>query len=365
MQNGKHGKMINKEFWNGKKVLVTGHTGFKGSWLSILLTHLGADVFGYALEPPTNPNLFDLCKIDTIVNSIIGDIRDYSSLCGIIERNKPEIIIHMAAQPLVKLSYSEPLLTYETNVLGTVNLLEAVRTSKANSVRVILNVTSDKCYENKEWLWSYRENERLGGFDPYSNSKACSELVTSAYLNSFFNPLSYSDHKVAIGTARAGNVIGGGDWAENRLIPDIIRSIINHETIIIRSPNAIRPWQHVLEPLSGYLLLAEGLYNNAISTIGSWNFGPSEEDARTVKWIVEYFCNKKNRATYSIDKNPQVHEATYLKLDCSKAKNLLKWQPHWSLEKALDSIIEFTDKWQEGEDVRSLCLKHIDEYLLD
>jgi CDP-glucose 4,6-dehydratase len=355
--------MVNKDFWKNKKVLITGHTGFKGSWLCLLLNHLGANISGYSLEPPTEPSLYKLCNINSFVNSTIGDIRDFDNLLKKIESDQPEIIIHMAAQPLVRLSYSEPVMTYQTNVIGTVNLLEAVRVSKDNSVRVVVNVTTDKCYENKEWVWPYREHEPLGGYDPYSSSKACSEIVTAAYRNSFFNPKLYSTHKVAIGSARAGNVIGGGDWALDRLIPDFIRAIIEGKDIIIRSPEAIRPWQHVLEPLTGYLTLAEQLYTNAEKIAGAWNFGPNDEDAKTVKWIVEKLCKKWGNISFEINKNPQPHEATYLKLDYSKAKTLLKWQPTWNLDKTLDTIIEFTRAYNKHDNLKSICIDQIKDFI--
>ena len=356
--------MVKQEFWKGKNVLITGHTGFKGSWLCMLLKSLGANISGFALNPPTNPNLYNLCKINTFVNTTIGDIRDLNSVKEKIERVQPDIIIHMAAQPLVRLSYHDPVTTFQTNVMGTVNLFEAVRISSVKSVKVIVNVTTDKCYENKEWLWPYRENEPLGGYDPYSSSKACSEIVTSAYRNSFFNPLQQEFHQVAIGTARAGNVIGGGDWANDRLIPDIINSILEDKTIIIRSPDAIRPWQHVLEPLNGYLVLAQELYNNPNKTIGAWNFGPTENDAKSVRWIVEQFCKKwKTSISFEIDRNPQPHEATYLKLDSSKARNLLGWTPVWNLEQTLDSIIDFALAFQKREDLIPLCEYQIKKYL--
>lgn len=251
-----------KDFYKGKRVLITGHTGFKGSWLSLILKQFDADIFGFALNPPTNPSLFVEAKVDSIMSSYIGDIRDYGKLLACLQKVQPEIIIHMAAQPLVRESYSSPLLTYETNVMGTVNLLEACK--NIDSVKSVVNVTTDKCYENKEWHWGYRENERLGGYDPYSSSKACSEILTASFRNSFFNPKEYHKHGVAVATARAGNVIGGGDWAADRLIPDFIKAINNKETLIIRNPYAVRPWQHVLEPLSGYLLLAKNLVENGV-----------------------------------------------------------------------------------------------------
>jgi CDP-glucose 4,6-dehydratase len=352
--------MVNKEFWKGKKVLITGHTGFKGSWLCMLLDKLGAEISGYALEPPTNPNLFELCKIGSFVNSTISDIRDFDSLLKKIDTDKPEIIIHMAAQPLVRLSYAEPVLTYHTNVIGTINLLEAVRVSKSKSVRVIVNVTTDKCYENKEWLWPYREIEPMGGYDPYSSSKACSEIVTAAYRSSYF---SGDSMPVAVATARAGNVIGGGDWAADRLIPDIVRSVLENSPVVIRNPYSVRPWQHVLEPLTGYLMLSERLYTEGNSFAGAWNFGPNDDDSRPVKWIVEKFCSKWGNATYELDKNIHPHEASFLKLDCSKAKEKLDWHPKWNLNKALDSIIEFSRAYLSRNSMRDLCDRQILEYL--
>jgi CDP-glucose 4,6-dehydratase len=351
------------EFYRGRKVLITGHTGFKGSWLCMYLNHLGAEVYGYSLDPPTDPNLYSLCSIDSFVKSCIADIRIPDTLIKIIDSEKPDVIFHMAAQALVRKSYVEPVATYMTNVTGTINLLEALRVSKASKPRVLVNVTTDKCYENKEWHWPYRENEPLGGYDPYSNSKACSELVTSSYRNSFFNTGSYATHKTAIGSARAGNVIGGGDWAQDRLIPDIIRSITDKEIIIIRNPDAIRPWQHVLEPLTGYLILGRELYFNAEKYSGAWNFGPAENDVKTVKWITEYFCRNWPGANFEIKGDSTFHEATYLKLDCSKAHEILDWHPRWKLEKALHSIIEFTQAWQGKEDLRNICLNQIEEYL--
>ena len=304
-------------FFQNKKVLVTGHTGFKGSWLCILLNELGADVYGYALMPPTNPSLYNEAQIDKIVNSTIGDIRDFDLLTTTIKRIKPEIVFHMAAQPLVRYSYQNPRETYEVNVMGTVNLLEAIRLT--GGVKAVVNITTDKCYENKEWHWGYRENEPMGGYDPYSNSKGCSELVTSAYRSSFFNSNDFGKHGVALASARAGNVIGGGDWAEDRLIPDFIRSISKGEKVKIRSPYAIRPWQHVLEPLSGYLLLSKKLYEEGINFTGAWNFGPDDNDAKNVEYVVQTFCSYWGKeAEYELDTDHQPHEAHYLKLDCSK-----------------------------------------------
>jgi CDP-glucose 4,6-dehydratase len=354
--------MINTSFWKGKKVFITGHTGFKGSWLSMWLNMLGAKVSGYALTPPTNPSLFELCSISELIDSNIGDIRDIVLLHNIINRIQPEIIFHLAAQPLVRDSYKIPVETYAINVMGTVNLLEAVR--QCPSVRAVVNVTTDKCYENKEWDWGYRENEPLGGYDPYSNSKACSELVTSAYRNSYFNPQNYQEHGVGIATARAGNVIGGGDWAADRLIPDIIKAVMNDETVKIRSPYAIRPWQHVLEPLSGYLLLAQKLSENGPEYSGGWNFGPNDSDAKKVQWIVQKICSIWGAsASYEIDKGNHPHEATFLKLDCSKAKNRLAWLPRWDLEQAINKIIEWNRAYYRQEDLRKISLQQIEEYM--
>lgn len=356
--------MIDKEFWRNKKVLITGHTGFKGSWLSILLNWLGADVYGYALNPPTNPSLYDLAGIDQIMSSTIGDIRDYDLLLKKLKAISPDIVIHMAAQALVRESYKNPRVTYEINVMGTVNLLDAVRQVK--SIKAVLNVTTDKCYENKEWPWGYRENEPMGGFDPYSNSKGCSELVTTSFRSSFFNPREYESHGVALASARAGNVIGGGDWASDRLIPDFIRAITKGEKLIIRNPYATRPWQHVLEPLSGYLLLCEKLYKEGPVYAEGWNFGPDESDARNVEWIAKKLCDIwQNGADYEIDKTPQPHEAFYLKLDCSKAKSLLNWHPRWTIDISLRSIIEWNMEWLYNSDMRKICIGQIEKYFLN
>ena len=276
---------MNHSFWNGKRVLMTGHTGFKGSWLSLWLQSMDAQVVGYALAPPTDPSMFEVAEIGKGMLSIIGDIRDLKHLRAVFAEHKPEIVIHMAAQPLVRYSYIEPVETYSTNVMGTVNLLEVVRNT--GSVKAVMNVTSDKCYENREWAWGYRENEAMGGYDPYSSSKGCAELVTAAYRNSYFHPEKYQQHGVAIASARAGNVIGGGDWAGDRLIPDILRAITEGKAVNIRNPYAIRPWQHVLEPLYGYLQLAQKLYEEGTAYAEGWNFGPNDENAKPVQWIVE------------------------------------------------------------------------------
>jgi len=348
-------------FYKNRKVLITGHTGFKGSWLCLLLYKLGADVYGYALEPPTNPSLFVEAKIGELITSTVGDVRDYDSILKIIKDVQPEIIIHLAAQPLVRESYKNPRETYQINVMGTVNLLDAAR--EVSSVKAILNVTTDKCYENKEWHWGYRENEPMGGYDPYSNSKGCSELVTSSFRSSFFNPSQYEKHGVGLASARAGNVIGGGDWAEDRLIPDFIRAIICGEKVKIRSPYAIRPWQHVLEPLSGYLTLCEKLYNEGAAFAEGWNFGPEECDAQNVEWITKKICELWSvNSEYEIDSTPQPHEANYLKLDCSKAKALLGWYPRWSIDVTLQMIVNWNKAFINGDEIQDVCYQQIDEY---
>lgn len=350
-------------FYKGRKVFITGHTGFKGSWLSILLNWLGAEVHGYALDPNTNPSLFELAGIDQIVSSTIGDIRDYNLLSETLKKVQPEVIIHMAAQPLVRESYRNPRETYEINVMGTVNLLDISR--QIGSAKAILNVTTDKCYENKEWHWGYRENEPMGGYDPYSNSKGCSELVTSSFRSSFFNPKEYKNHGVALASARAGNVIGGGDWADDRLIPDFIRSITRGQKVKIRSPYAIRPWQHVLEPLSGYLTLCEKLYTAGTAFAEGWNFGPDDRDAKNVEWITKKICELWGEsASFEIDTNPQPHEASYLKLDCSKAKAELGWAPEWDIETTLKSIVVWNKALLAGENMRTVTEKQIMDYFV-
>lgn len=352
---------IKDNFWKNKKVLITGHTGFKGSWLCLWLNSLGTDITGYALEPPTDPSLFKLCRINEIVNSVISDIRDFSALQSAIQLAAPEIIIHMAAQPLVRESYLNPTETYMTNVMGTVNLLNSIR--NCNSVRVVINVTTDKCYENKEWFWGYRETEPLGGYDPYSSSKACSEIVTSAFRNSFFNIKDYDTHRVAVASARAGNVIGGGDWADDRLIPDCIRSLLENKEIHIRNPNATRPWQHVLDPLSGYMILAKKLYNFGPDYSEAWNFGPNDDDARSVEWVVKKLCSKwGNKASYVVDNGTHPHEANYLKLDISKVKSRLSWAPTWDINTAIEKTIEWSKAYLKNEDLRECCLKQINEF---
>jgi CDP-glucose 4,6-dehydratase len=348
-------------FWRGRRVFLTGHTGFKGSWLSLWLQHLGAELTGFALEPPTTPSLFEVARVAQGMISIIGDIRDAESLSRAMRQARPEVVIHMAAQPLVRYSYAHPVETYATNVMGTVHLLEAVRA--ADTARAVVIVTSDKCYENREWVWGYRENESMGGFDPYSNSKGCAELVTSAYRSSYFNPDTYGEHGVAVASARAGNVIGGGDWALDRLIPDIMRAVQIGQPVRIRNPNAIRPWQHVLEPLGGYLLLAERLCVDGIDYAEGWNFGPADVDAKPVQWIVEQLTGAwGNGATWELDSALQLHEANYLRLDCAKATSRLGWRPKWSIELALQRIVAWHKDWLAGENMHEITVSQILDY---
>lgn len=349
---------MNSAFWRGKRVLLTGHTGFKGSWLSLWLQAMGADLHGLALEPPTQPNLFTVARVGEDMHSTLGDIRNFDIVREVAEHCKPEIIIHMAAQPLVRYSYRHPVETYATNVMGTVHVLEAARL--VGSARVVVNVTTDKCYENREWVWGYREDEPMGGFDPYSSSKGCAELATSAYRRSFL-----ADAGIGLGSARAGNVIGGGDWAEDRLIPDILRAFEQAQPVTIRNPGSIRPWQHVLEPLSGYLQLAERLWGEPVHHAGGWNFGPRDDDARPVGWIVEHMARRWGPgASWCRDESPQPHEAAFLKLDISKARQRLGWAPRWSLELALDHIIDWHKAYLGGADLREKTLAQIEKFSL-
>ncbi len=350
-----------KKFWRKKKVFVTGHTGFKGSWLCLWLHSLGAEVTGYALDPPTRPSLFELAGIHRLVKSFRADVRDGRALKEAMGDARPEIVIHLAAQPIVRDSYRDPVETYSTNVMGTVNLLEAVRACKA--VRAVINVTTDKCYENREWLWAYRENEPMGGYDPYSNSKACSELVTSAYRNSFFNPAEYDRHGVALASARAGNVIGGGDWGKDRLVPDCVRALLKGDPVVIRNPRAVRPWQHVFEPLHGYLLLARKLCEAGTRYAEGWNFGPDDQDARTVEWVVNKLCARwGSGASYTVDLGDNPHEAGFLKLDCSKAKFELGWGPKWNLDRAIEKLVDWVRAFREGKDIAGVCRREIEEF---
>lgn len=353
--------MINPDFWKGKKVLITGHSGFKGSWLSLWLTDMGAQVFGYSLAPETSPSLFELTSLEKKINSRIGDIRDLPALKKTILEAEPEIVFHLAAQPIVLRSYRNPLETYSVNVTGTVNLLEAVRHSR--SVRTVLNVTTDKVYENKEWDWSYRENDSLGGFDPYSNSKACSELVTASYRSTYFPKTKLGEsHQVRIHTARAGNVIGGGDWAEGRLIPDIIRCHTNKSELEIRYPKAIRPWQHVLESLAGYLKLAQYSYSAENDYLESWNFGPGTDELVRVEDILNFISTiPELHLKYRIEAG-EFHEALNLRLDNSRALEFLDWKSRWNARQAIKLTLDWYQQYLSGEDPYKLCRKHIKEY---
>jgi CDP-glucose 4,6-dehydratase len=357
--------VITSSFWVGKRVFLTGHTGFKGSWLSLWLQSLGAKVTGYALKPPTSPNLFEVANVEKGMHSVIGDIRDLDSLKKVMKEANPDILIHMAAQPLVRNSYVNPVETYMTNVMGTVHVLEAARDNQ--NIKAILNVTSDKCYENREIDRGYREDEPMGGFDPYSNSKGCAELVSSAYRNSFFNIEKYKEHGIALATARAGNVIGGGDWAEDRLIPDFMRAIQAKQKVSIRNPHAIRPWQHVLEPLYGYMMLCQKLYEEGLHFSESFNFGPDEKDAKNVEWIAGHLVKTWGEgAAYEIASNASsLHEAHFLKLDCTKAHQKLGWQPKWNINIALDKICEWHKALTNGENMYLHSLNDIKMYAID
>jgi CDP-glucose 4,6-dehydratase len=347
---------MKREFWRGKRVFLTGHTGFKGGWLALWLADMGAEVHGYALSPSTEPSFFMVCNLQArLKTNIIADIRDLATLTKAMQAARPDIVLHLAAQPLVRLSYDSPVETYAVNVMGTVNLLEAVRHTP--SVKAVVNVTTDKCYENREWVWPYRENEAMGGHDPYSSSKGCAELVTAAYRSSFLNSAG-----IYVASARAGNVIGGGDWAADRLIPDFLRALDSGNKLAIRSPGAVRPWQHVLEPLSGYLTIAEKLFTEGKTYAEAWNFGPEPTDAQTVQWIVEYLCQRVPGATWQCDTLTQLHEANTLKLDSAKAKTRLNWQPRWNLKEALGHTLDWHKAWKSGADMSFTSLKQIHNY---
>ena len=344
------------DFYKGKKVFVTGHTGFKGSWLCKMLSNAGAIVTGYSLEPPTRPSLFDIADIERDVHSVIGDIREYRTLKTAFDEAQPEFVIHLAAQPIVRDSYKDPVYTYETNVMGTVNILECIRSSSC--VKSFLNVTTDKVYLNKEWVWGYRENEELDGYDPYSNSKSCSELVTHSYKNSFF-----ADGHVSISTARAGNVIGGGDFANDRIIPDCIRAAMKHEDIVVRNPFSTRPYQHVLEPLYAYLMIAAMQYQDGMYA-GSYNVGPDDVDCFQTGKLVDLFVNKWGEGIKWINRcDVGPHEANFLKLDCSKLKMTFGWKPRWSLDTAIEMVVEWSKCWAKGGDIRACMGKEIAEFL--
>ena len=349
--------MLNLEFYNGKKVFVTGHTGFKGTWLCKILINAGAVVTGYSLEPPTNPNLFSLSNIENEMTSIIGDIRDLNTLKNAFDNTQPEIVFHLAAQPIVRDSYKAPHYTYETNVMGTVNILECVRNNKC--VKSFLNVTTDKVYENKEWEWGYRENDVLNGFDPYSNSKSCSELVTQSYQKSFFE-----NNQCAISTARAGNVIGGGDFANDRIIPDCVRAVAQNNDIVIRNPHSTRPYQHVLEPLYAYLMIAEKQYND-IAYQGYYNVGPDDCDCVTTGDLVDLFCNKWGSGAKWINKAEAnaPHEANFLKLDCSKLKSMFGWSARWHINEAIEKVVEWTKVYFDNDDIPKCMDNQILEFM--
>lgn len=353
---------MNADFWKGKKVFMTGHTGFKGSWLSLWLQSMGADLTGFSLEPNTTPSLFDVAGVAAGMHSVIGDIRNQTELASALRDAAPEIVIHMAAQPLVRESYADPVSNYATNVMGTVHLLDAVRHSPG--VKSVVIVTSDKCYENREWHWAYREESALGGDDPYSNSKACSELVTSSYRKSFFNPDKFAEHGVAVASARAGNVIGGGDWAKDRLVPDALAALIAGSPLVLRHPHATRPWQHVLEPLNGYLVLAEALYKEGPTHANAWNFGPYEFSDRTVGWIVDRLCGLWGLAIPKHQETgPVPHEAGYLKVDSSRARALLGWAPKLDLDTTLQWIVDWTRNHQSGANLHDFTLSQIHRFM--
>jgi CDP-glucose 4,6-dehydratase len=354
--------VVTTDFWKSKAVLVTGHTGFKGGWLSLWLQRLEANVAGYALEPGTTPNLFNVSDVGRGMKSIIGDLCEPAHLEAAMSEHRPEVVFHMAAQSLVRYSYAHPVATYATNIMGTAHVLEAVR--KTSSVKVVVIVTSDKCYENREWVWGYRENEALGGYDPYSSSKACAELVTAAYRNSFFHPADYARHGVAVASARAGNVIGGGDWAKDRLVPDFVRAAGQGEPLPVRNPSAVRPWQHVLEPVCGYMMLAQKLWSDGPAFSEAWNFGPDDESAQSVETVVKTLSTHwGGEARWRSDPSgSHPHEANYLKLDCSKAKTKLGWYPRWNLQTAIASTAAWYQAHALGRDMRSFTLNQIDNY---
>jgi len=350
-----------KNIWAGKRVFLTGHTGFKGGWAALWLASKGAIVRGYALDPCTEPNLFTEAKIGSVIEDIRGDIRDGAAVDAAMIGFKPDVVFHMAAQPLVRYSYADPIGTFETNVIGTARVLDAVR--RTPSVRAVVSITTDKCYENKEWLWGYRETDPLGGYDPYSSSKACAEIVSAAYRQSYFPVGEMATHRCGVATGRAGNVIGGGDWSTDRLIPDLVRGFLAGEPVRIRRPDAIRPWQHVLEPVLGYILLAEKLLTGNPRYATAFNFGPSDDDAQTVGWIVERMTKHwGGNASWVLDEDPSVHEAGYLKLDASRARAELNWHPSLRLDTALLWLVDWYKAWQSGADMHRFTLDQIAAY---
>lgn len=352
---------VSDRFWRDRTVFITGHSGFMGGWLALWLQQMGAKVIGYALAPPTEPSLFEAARVVEGMSSLEGDIRDFARLRSVLADCRPEIVFHLAAQSLVRRSYTDPLETYATNVLGTAQVLEAVRS--VAGIRSVLCVTSDKCYENREWPWGYRENEAMGGFDPYSSSKGCAELIISAYRRSFFHPAQHAKHGVAVASARVGNVIGGGDWAEDRLVPDVIRALSARQPIHVRNPQAIRPWQHVLEPLAGYLLLARMLYEDGSAFAEGWNLGPGEEDVWSVSRLVERLVTLWGDGPgWERDDGDHPHEAQCLKLDCAKARTRLGWAPRWSLDRGLRATIDWYRAYASGADMRAMTLAQIAQF---
>ena len=353
--------MINPSFWAGRRVLLTGHSGFKGSWLSLWLQKMGADLMGLSLDLPSEPNLFEAAEVGRGMKAVRGDVRNLADLTAALNAHQPEVVIHMAAQAMVRYSYSHPVETYAVNLMGTVHLLEAVR--HCPSVRSVVCVTTDKCYENKEWVWGYRENEPMGGFDPYSNSKGCAELAISAYRNSFFNLDHFDKHHVALASVRAGNVLGGGDWGQDRLVPDLVRSFMDKQAPMIRNPLAIRPWQHVMDPICGYLLLAERLYEKGPAFAEGWNFGPDDSGTRPVQWIADTLASLWGEgARWELDKDAHPHEAMSLRLDCTKARSQLGWHQVWPLETTLEKIVDWYKAFRDGKDVRAVCMEQIAAY---
>ncbi len=346
-----------QDFWKNRSVFITGHTGFKGGWISLWLHLMGAKVYGYSRNPSTNPNFYKITNLESVFEkSFIGEINDFDYLSEALNKSNPSLIFHMAAQPLVRDSYENPIETYNTNVMGTVNILEAAR--KLKNIKAIVNITSDKCYENKEWIWPYREEDALGGIDPYSNSKACAELVAKSYHASFMEK-----ENIGIASVRAGNVIGGGDWSKDRLIPDFFRALINEEVLNIRCPKAIRPWQHVLEPLSGYLELSKKLILDSSKYSGAWNFGPFHKDARSVSEVIDFLASKKKNLKYFLNQSNNLHEAKILKLDSTKAREILGWEPKWSLEDALLKTLEWNDAFLKKDNMRVFSIKQIENFL--
>lgn len=352
---------MNPTFWKGKTVLVTGHTGFKGSWLSVWLQKLDANVIGYSLAPITAPSMYEAARVAEGMTSVEADILDLGRLTQAIEEHRPEIVIHMAAQALVRAAYAEPVQTFRTNVIGTANVLEAVR--QQDCVKAVVSVTSDKCYRNNEWVWAYRENDRLGGHDPYSSSKACAELVISSYRDAYFGAEAQERPRMMLASTRSGNVIGGGDWSRDRLVPDILKAIVRAESVQIRRPDATRPWQFVLEPLRGYLDVAERLWNGESEFAGAWNFGPDIEQIFPVSWIAEHLTGRWGEgASWTRDHDEHPHEAHCLQLDCTKAKSLLGWSPVLDLATTLDWIVEWHRAFENGDDVRALTEGQIERY---